>query len=319
MKLVILERDTYGNDIDFDALEALVDEVVAYPVTAQEDVARRVQDADFVLVNKLLMQKSSLSGAKNLKLLLEGATGYNNIDLDYVRSRGLGAANVAGYSVQIVPQHTFALYLSLSEHIAHFDHYVKSGAYSRSGVFSHFMPSFTELEGKTWGIVGLGNIGKRVARIAEAFGCRVIYYSTSGRNNNPDYTQVDFDTLLKESDVVSIHAPLNADTKGLFNAAAFAKMKPSAVLINVGRGPIVDEPALVDALNNGQIAGAGLDVMETEPLPADSPLFNVKDPDKLLMTPHMAWASVEARQRLVNEVALNLKAFLGGERRNRVD
>lgn len=319
MKLVILERDTYGNDIDFDALEALVDEVVAYPVTAQEDVARRVQDADFVLVNKLLMQKSSLSGAKNLKLLLEGATGYNNIDLDYVRSRGLGAANVAGYSVQIVPQHTFALYLSLSEHIAHFDHYVKSGAYSRSGVFSHFMPSFTELEGKTWGIVGLGNIGKRVARIAEAFGCRVIYYSTSGRNNNPDYAQVDFDTLLKESDVVSIHAPLNTDTKGLFNAAAFAKMKPSAVLINVGRGPIVDEPALVDALNNGQIAGAGLDVMETEPLPADSPLFNVKDSDKLLMTPHMAWASVEARQRLVNEVALNLKAFLRGERRNRVD
>lgn len=319
MKLVILERDTYGNDIDFDALEALVDEVVAYPVTAQEDVARRVQDADFVLVNKLLMQKSSLSGAKNLKLLLEGATGYNNIDLDYVRSRGLGAANVAGYSVQIVPQHTFALYLSLSEHIAHFDHYVKSGAYSRSGVFSHFMPGFNELEGKTWGIVGLGNIGKRVARIAEAFGCRVIYYSTSGRNNNPDYAQVDFDTLLKESDVVSIHAPLNTDTKGLFNAAAFAKMKPSAVLINVGRGPIVDEPALVDALNNGQIAGAGLDVMETEPLPADSPLFNVKDPDKLLMTPHMAWASVEARQRLVNEVALNLKAFLRGERRNRVD
>ena len=319
MKLVILERDTYGNDIDFDALEALVDEVVAYPVTAQEDVARRVQDADFVLVNKLLMQKSSLSGAKNLKLLLEGATGYNNIDLDYVRSRGLGAANVAGYSVQIVPQHTFALYLSLSEHIAHFDHYVKSGAYSRSGVFSHFMPSFTELEGKTWGIVGLGNIGKRVARIAEAFGCRVIYYSTSGRNNNPNYAQVDFDTLLKGSDVVSIHAPLNTDTKGLFGAAAFAKMKPSAVLINVGRGPIVDEPALVDALNNGQIAGAGLDVMETEPLPADSPLFNVKDPDKLLMTPHMAWASVEARQRLVNEVALNLKAFLGGERRNRVD
>ena len=319
MKLVILERDTYGNDIDFDALEALVDEVVAYPVTAQEDVARRVQDADFVLVNKLLMQKSSLSGAKNLKLLLEGATGYNNIDLDYVRSRGLGAANVAGYSVQIVPQHTFALYLSLSEHIAHFDHYVKSGAYSRSGVFSHFIPGFTELEGKTWGIVGLGNIGKRVARIAEAFGCRVIYYSTSGRNNNPDYAQVDFDTLLKESDVVSIHAPLNTDTKGLFNAAAFAKMKPSAVLINVGRGPIVDEPALVDALNNGQIAGAGLDVMETEPLPADSPLFNVKDPDKLLMTPHMAWASVEARQRLVNEVALNLKAFLRGERRNRVD
>ena len=319
MKLVILERDTYGNDIDFGALEALVDEVVAYPVTAQEDVAERVKDADFVLVNKLLMQESSLADAKNLNLLLEGATGYNNIDLDYVRSRGLGAANVAGYSVQIVPQHTFALYLSLSEHIAHFDNYVKSGAYSRSGVFSHFMPSFNELEGKTWGIVGLGNIGRRVARIAEAFGCRVIYYSTSGRNSNPNYTRVDFDTLLSESDVVSIHAPLNKDTKGLFDATAFEKMKTSAVLINVGRGPIVDEPALVDALNAGQIAGAGLDVMETEPLPASSPLFNVKDPEKLLLTPHMAWASVEARQRLVNEVALNLEAFLKGERRNRVD
>ncbi len=319
MKLVILERDTYGNDIDFGALEALVDEVVAYPVTAQEDVAERVKDADFVLVNKLLMQESSLTDAKNLKLLLEGATGYNNIDLDYVRSRGLGAANVAGYSVQIVPQHTFALYLSLSEHIAHFNTYVKSGAYSRSGVFSHFMPSFNELEGKTWGIVGLGNIGRRVARIAEAFGCRVIYYSTSGRNSNPDYTRVDFDTLLSESDVVSIHAPLNKDTKGLFDATAFEKMKTSAVLINVGRGPIVDEPALVDALNAGQIAGAGLDVMETEPLPASSPLFNVKDPEKLLLTPHMAWASVEARQRLVNEVVLNLEAFLKGERRNRVD
>ena len=181
------------------------------------------------------------------------------------------------------------------------------------------MPSFNELEGKTWGIVGLGNIGRRVARIAEAFGCRVIYYSTSGRNSNPDYMRVDFDTLLSESDVVSIHAPLNKDTKGLFDATAFEKMKTSAVLINVGRGPIVDEPALVDALNAGKIAGAGLDVMETEPLPASSPLFNVKDPEKLLLTPHMAWASVEARQRLVNEVALNLEAFLKGERRNRVD
>ena len=237
----------------------------------------------------------------------------------YARERGIGVANVAGYSVPIVPQHTFALYLALSEHIAHFDTYVKSGEYTRSGIFSHFMPSFTELEGKTWGIIGLGNIGKRVARIAEAFGCRVIYYSTSGKNNDPNYTQVDFDTLLAESDVVSIHAPLNEKTLHLLNADAFKKMKSTAFLINVGRGPIVDEAALVDALNQGEIAGAGLDVMDVEPLPADSPLFKVKDPSRILLTPHMAWASVEARQRLVNEAALNLAAFLRGECRNRVD
>lgn len=319
MKMVILERDTYGDDIDFGAFAPLADEIVSWPRTTQQEVPERVKDADIVMVNKLLMQESSLAGATNVKLLLEGATGYNNIDLDYVRSRGIGVANVAGYSVSIVPQHTFALYLALSEHIAHFDTYVKSGEYTKSGLFSHFMPSFTELEGKTWGIIGLGNIGKRVARIAEAFGCRVIYYSTSGKNSNPDYTQVDFDTLLTESDVVSIHAPLNEKTHRLMNAAAFAKMKSSAFLINVGRGPIVDEPTLVAALNEGQIAGAGLDVMEVEPLPADSPLFQVKDPSRLLLTPHMAWASVEARQRLVNEAALNLKAFLAGERRNRVD
>lgn len=319
MKLVILERDTYGADMDFSAFEPLVDEIVSYPMTAQSEVPERVKDADIVMVNKLLMQESSLSGAGQLKLLLEGATGYNNIDLAYARERGIGVANVAGYSVPIVPQHTFALYLALSEHIAHFDTYVKSGEYTRSGIFSHFMPSFTELEGKTWGIIGLGNIGKRVARIAEAFGCRVIYYSTSGKNNDPNYTQVDFDTLLAESDVVSIHAPLNEKTLHLLNADAFKKMKSTAFLINVGRGPIVDEAALVDALNQGEIAGAGLDVMDVEPLPADSPLFKVKDPSRILLTPHMAWASVEARQRLVNEAALNLAAFLRGECRNRVD
>lgn len=319
MKLVILERDTYGADMDFSAFTPLVDEIVSYPVTSQAEVPERVRDADVVLVNKLLMQESSLAGASHLKLLLEGATGYNNIDLAYARSRGIAVANVAGYSVPIVPQHTFALYLALSEHIAHFDQYVKSGEYTRSGIFSHFMPSFVELEGKTWGIIGLGNIGKRVARIAEAFGCNVIYYSTSGKNNDSRYTRIDFDTLLALSDVISIHAPLNDQTQGLMNEEAFRKMKSSAFLINVGRGPIVDEPALVQALNEGQIAGAGLDVMEVEPLPENSPLFQVNDPSKLLLTPHMAWASVEARQRLVNEVAANLQAFLHGERRNRVD
>lgn len=319
MKLVILERDTYGADIDFSAFKPLVDEIVSYPMTSQAEVPERVKDADIIMVNKLLMQASSLGEATHLKLLLEGATGYNNIDLAYAREHGIGVANVAGYSVPIVPQHTFALYLALSEHIAYFDTYVKSGDYTRSGIFSHFMPSFMELEGKTWGIIGLGNIGKRVSRIAEAFGCRVIYYSTSGKNHDPNYMQVDFDTLLTESDVVSIHAPLNENTLHLMNADAFKKMKSTAFLINVGRGPIVDEAALVDALNQGEIAGAGLDVMDVEPLPANSPLFQVNDPAKLLLTPHMAWASVEARQRLVNEAAANLQAFLRGERRNRVD
>ncbi len=319
MKLVILEKSSYGEDIDYSSLEALVDEIVAYPLTPQDLVAERIADADAILVNKLLINESSLAQAKNLKLILEGATGYNNIDLDYVRSRSIAAANVAGYSVQIVPQHTFALYLTLSEHMAYFDQYVKSGDYSRGGSFSHFTPTFNELEGKTWGIIGLGNIGKRVARIAEAFGCRVIYYSTSGKNNDAIYTRVDLDTLLAESDVVSIHSPLNDNTFHLINDDALARMKPSAYLINVGRGPIVDEAALVRALDQGIIAGAALDVMEQEPLPLDSPLLTVKDPEKLLLTPHMAWASCEARQRLMEEIAENLKAFQQGQRRNRLD
>jgi glycerate dehydrogenase len=319
MKLVILEKSSYGEDIDYSSLEALVDEIVAYPLTPQDLVAERIADADAILVNKLLINESSLAQAKNLKLILEGATGYNNIDLDYVRSRSIAAANVAGYSVQIVPQHTFALYLTLSEHMAYFDQYVKSGDYSRGGSFSHFTPTFNELEGKTWGIIGLGNIGKRVARIAEAFGCRVIYYSTSGKNNDAVYTRVDLDTLLAESDVVSIHSPLNDNTFHLINDDALARMKSSAYLINVGRGPIVDEAALVRALDQGIIAGAALDVMEQEPLPLDSPLLTVKDPEKLLLTPHMAWASCEARQRLMEEIAENLKAFQQGQRRNRLD
>ena len=319
MKLVVLEKDTYGYDIDYTVLTSLVDEVDFYDLTSPEEVAERVADADIILVNKVLMNEASLKDAKNLKLLLEGATGYNNVDIPYAKSRGIAVSNVAGYSVQIVPQHTFALYLALSEHLAYYDNYVKSGAYTKSQMFSCFNPTFQELEGKTWGIIGLGNIGKRAANIARAFGCRVIYYSTTGSHDDPDFERVSFDELLGQSDVISIHSPLNEKTHKLIDKEALKKMKASAYLINVGRGPIVDEQALADALNENEIAGAALDVMEIEPLPMGSPLLSVKDPLKLLLTPHMAWASKEARQRLINEVAKNLEDYQKGGQRNRVD
>ena len=215
-----------------------------------------------------------------------------------------------------VAQHTFALALYLVHKMNYFDSYVKSGQYIKSDIFTNLDMTYQELDGKTWGIIGLGNIGKKVAQIARVFGCRVIYYSTPGKNQNDQYERVDFDTICRESDLLSIHAPLNNATENLMNKDAFQKMKKSAVLINVGRGPIVNEEDLVEALENGEIAAAGLDVISAEPMREENPLMKIKDSGKLVVTPHIAWASTEARQRLVREVYLNIEAFLRGEKRN---
>ena len=215
-------------------------------------------------------------------------------------------------------QHTFALLFYLLEKLRYFDDFVKSGDYSRSKLFCHYGEKFWELSGKTWGIIGLGTIGKKVAQIAQTFGCHVIYYSTSGKNNNDQYERVQLDELLCRSDIVSVHAPLTPQTEGIMNYHAFAKMKKSALFINVGRGPIVNEADLVRALEEELIAGAGLDVMTREPLPEDSPLLRLQDSKKLFITPHIAWASIEARKRLVQELVLNLEAYLKGEDRNRI-
>ena len=287
-------------------------------MTCENMVAERFIDADIVLTNKIVLNEENLKNAENLKLICEMATGYNNIDMDYARKNNIAVTNVAGYSTNTVAQHTFAMLLHLYDNLSYFDNFVKSGEYSDSNMFTNLDVTYNDLCGKVLGIIGLGAIGKRVAKIAQAFGARVIYYSTSGKNTNSDYAQVDFQELLEKSDVISIHAPLNEKTKGLINYDALSKMKKGAILINVGRGPIVVDADLARAIDEEIIGGAGLDVFEEEPISVNHPLYQIKDSNKLIITPHMAWASVEARTRVVEEVYLNIDAFLKGESRNAV-
>lgn len=312
MKIVMLEKDSLGTDVNLEKLKQF-GEFTEYAVSNEENTPERVKDADIIIVNKVKLNEKTLKNARQVKLICITATGTDNVDMDYATSRGIVVTNVSGYSTDSVAQHTFALLLYILEKLNYYDEYVKTGMYTESGRFSHFGKTFTELSGMTWGIIGLGAIGKKVADIAKSFGCKVIYYSTSGRNSNKHYTQVDFDTLLSESDIISIHAPLTEKTKYLMDADAFRKMKNTAILINVGRGAIVDEQALADALNNNELAGAGLDVLSKEPLEKSNPLNNIKDSTKLIITPHMAWASREARERLIDGVAVNMKAYLSGK------
>ena len=315
MKLVVLEKMSLGFDIDISFYEEF-GEVIYYDNTSVDEIADRIADADIVIANKVPLNVETIGGASKLKLICETATGYNNVDIDYCRKNGIRVTNAVGYSTPIVTQHTFAMALYLLEKLPVYDTYVKNGDYEKAPMFTCFEPYFTELEGKTWGIIGLGNIGRKVAEIAKVFGCRVIFYSASGRNDTTDFEKVDFDTLLSESDVLSLHCPLTDRTQNIINAEALAKMKKTAILLNVARGPVVDEQALYDALTTGQIAAAGLDVLVKEPITADNPLARIKDSTKLLITPHMAWASREARIRCAREVYLNIKSFLAGEKRN---
>ena len=308
MKIVFLDDNSIGTDIDLSEFESL-GEVVRYGSSKPEEVPERIRDADVIIVNKIPMNEATLSGASHLKLVALTATGMNNIDFDYTNSHGIQVKNVAGYSTNAVAQHTFALLFYVLHRLAYYDNYVKSGAYCTNPGFSHFDEKFSELDGKTWGIVGMGAIGQRVASIAEAFGCHVIYYSTSGNHTEDGYERVDFDTLLKTSDIVSVHAPLTEQTEQLMNAAAFSKMKNSAIFINVGRGPIVVEADLADALEQGEIAAAGLDVLSVEPMREDNPLRCIKDSEKLVITPHIAWAAVETRKRLMDIILQQVREF----------
>ncbi len=317
MKIVIMEANTLGNDVDLTMFEQL-GEVTIYGESCPLENANRIKDADIIIANKIAMNATLLDTATKLKLICLTATGTNNIDFSYTNERKIAVANVKGYSTKSVVQHTFALLFYVYEKLSYYDSYVKSGEYTRSDIFSNFDEKFHELDQKTWGIVGLGEIGRSVAQIATMFGCRVIYYSTSGKNHNQDYEQVDFETLLKDSDIVSIHAPLNQATENLFDEAALRLMKESAILLNLGRGPIVNQEALTKALSNNWIAGAGLDVLTVEPMAKDNPLLQIQDSTKLIITPHIAWATVEARQRCAIEVFENIKAFLEGRERNLV-
>ena len=317
MKIVELDRETLGYDIDTSVLKTIGD-FEEHEAADLETTREYIKDADVIIFNKTRMNEELLKDAPNVKMLAITATGFDNIDLEYCKSRGIAAANVKAYSTPAVAQHTFAMALFILEKISYYDEYVKSGKYSSQSGFCNFDEKYNELSGKTWGIIGMGNIGRSVAKIAEAFGCKVIFYSASGNSTCTDYERVDLDTLLKESDVLSIHCPLSDRTRNLINRDTLKLMKKSAILINVARGPVVNDADLAEALNNGTIAGAGLDVLGVEPMEKDNPLGLIKDSRKLLITPHMAWASVESRQRCFDEVFENIRAFMEGRERNRL-
>ena len=309
MKIVFLDTKTIGEDIDLSAYDAL-GEVVKYGFSTLEEIPERVKDADVLIVNKIAINEQTIGTAKNLKLVCVTATGTNNLDKEYLKKRGIAWRNVAGYSTESVTQHTFALLFYLLEKMRYYDDYVKDEKYINDTVFTHFAEHFNEVNGKTWGIIGLGTIGRRVADIAKAFGARVIYYSASGSPAQEGYEQVDFETLLTTSDIVSVHAPLNEYTKDLMDREAFAKMKKTAIFLNLGRGPIVVEQDLYEALETGEIAAAGLDVLCEEPMSETNPLAKIKDSKKLIITPHIAWASVEARNRLMQIIVEQIREFL---------
>lgn len=314
-KIVFLDSETLGNDVDVSKLNKYGD-VMIYNQSNVDEVASRIKDANVVITNKHILGEKQLEEASKLKLICVTATGVNNIDLDYCKNVGITVCNVKGYSTNAVAQHTFALLLDLYNKNHYYHNYIDSGNYSSSSMFTHLGHTFHELDGKTWGIVGMGDIGRQVAKIATVFGCNVQYYSTSGKNSQQEYPRVDFDTLLKTSDIISIHAPLNSQTENLFNHEAFNKMKDTAYLINVGRGKIVNEADLTAALKNCQLAGAGLDVFEKEPFNLESPLLEIKDATKLIMTPHIAWAPIETRNRVIDEVCLNIEGFKTNNLRN---
>ena len=305
MKIVFLDAATMGN-VSFEPFEIL-GEFVSYQTSTPQEARERVKDVDVVMINKVLVNKELIDSAPSLKLICVAATGVNNIDVDYAASKGIPVRNVAGYSTDSVAQATFMHILSLAGGAPYFDSSVKSGSYSRSGMFTDPNWNWMELAGKTIGIIGMGNIGKKVAKIAEAFGMNVCYYSTSGTAHCKEYPCLPLEDLLRSSDVVSVHAPLNDRTLNLLGAEQFAMMKPTAYIVNAGRGAIIVEADLAAAVDSGIIAGAGIDVFVQEPIPEDHPYLKMKHPERMRLTPHIAWASVEARTRLVSMMADNVR------------
>jgi glycerate dehydrogenase len=304
MKMVFLDAATMG-DVSFAPLERL-GSLLCYDSSTPEEALERVSDCDVLIVNKVRVTPELIDAARDLKLICETATGVNNIDIEYAAKKGIPVRNVAGYSTPTVAQATFMHILSLVGSAPYFDDAVKSGRYSASGMFTDVSVNWWELAGKTIGIIGMGNIGRKVAQIAEAFGMKVCYFSTSGTSHCKDYPSLPLEQLLAQSDIVSVHAPLNERTDALIGEKELAMMKPSAYIVNMGRGGIVVEEALVKAVDEGVIAGAALDVYSVEPLPQDSCYLKARHPERFRFAPHVAWASEEARARLLGMVAENI-------------
>lgn len=305
MKIVFLDAISMG-DVSLEEIAALGD-FTSYPSSTAQEARERVKEADVALLNKVVVDQAFLDAAPRLKLVCEAGTGINNIDVELCKKRGVVVRNVAGYSTDSVAQTAWMHILNLAGHAFHYQEFVRSGQYSKNPVHVDYRHPFVELAGKTLGIVGMGAIGQKVAAIARAFGMEVVYFSTSGTGHCKDYPCVSLDELLERSDVISIHAPYNERTAGLIGYEQFRKMKPTAYLVNTGRGGIAVEADLARALDEGLIAGAALDVYVKEPLPAESPLMHLVHPERLLFSPHIAWYSKEARARLAHEMAENIK------------
>lgn len=317
MRIVILDAKTMGEDIDFSPILSIA-ETIIYPGTSPNEVAERIKDADVVCLNKVILNEECLKKAKNLKLICLFAIGYNNIDTSYCAQHGIKVRNVPGYCTESVCQHAFAMLFSLMENIRYYDDFVRSGKYEESGVANHLGRPFEEISGKRWGIIGMGSIGRRIASVANAFGAKVSYTSISGVKREEEFDEIPFDELISQSDILCLCAPLNEKTYKIIGKNELKKMKNTAIIINVGRGALTDEEALSEALDNNEIGGAAIDVYETEPPKSSSALLYVKNKEKILYTPHIAWSSVQARKRCVEMVADNIKAFIRGESINDV-
>ncbi len=307
-EIVFLDVATVGTVVNMKLLKKL-GKLDLYDRTEPEQIVERCIGKEIIITNKVRISSSLIDQLPDLKLICVAATGTNNIDTDYAEKKGIIVKNVVNYSTDSVAQLTFTMLLHLVNRPSYYDHYVKSGAYAKSNSFTHHAEPFWELRGKRMGIIGLGTIGRQVARIAESFGMEVVFYSTSGRNNNINYKRFELDDLLKNSDVISIHAPLNENTRGLINYEKMKLMRPCAILLNLGRGGIIVERDLAKAMNENMIGGVGLDVHEHEPILPDNPLLKLYDKDRLIITPHIAWASKEARELLLHKIAHNIESF----------
>lgn len=309
MNIVFLDAKTMGEVPNLSDLENLGN-YTSYSLTLPSERKERIAGADIVITCKVVIDKEVIDSCPSLKLICVAATGTNNVDVDYACSKGIEVKNVAGYSSESVAQLTVAMALSLVNRLSYYDRFVKSGDYSRSRMFTHYGPSFYELRGKTAGIIGLGNIGKRVAELLGAFGMRIVYHSVSGKNLNSPWKHADLDELLSASDLICIHCPLTDKTRNLINRTSISLMKSSAILINMARGGIVNEPDMAEALDNNKIGGFAADVYETEPMNPESPFLKLKEQERVILTPHIAWTSVEARTRLIQKLVENIKTFL---------
>ncbi len=315
MKITLLDAATLGDDLSHDLFREF-GEILVYDITAADEVAEHIGDSDVVIINKVKLGAFNLASAKSLKLICIAATGFDNVDVAYCRSRGIAVCNVVGYSTPCVAQVTVAMALSLITHLPEYDACVRSGEYTARGIPNRLTPVYHEIAGKTWGIIGYGNIGRQVGRVAEALGCRVLVHK---RTPIAGVTCVDLDCICRESDILSIHTPLNDSTRDLLDEQHIKMLKHDAIVINVARGAVTDEAALAAAVREGRIGALGVDVYSTEPFSAEHPFYAIKEYPNVCLTPHMAWGGFETRTRVMTEMAENIRDFLAGGRRNRVD